>query len=247
MQPNKLVNNDHGNYITANFTGHPFDTVISFYYVEARFYDPGDRAFVSRDTAGMDGVNWYAYCANNPASMWDPTGTIEQDAKEYKEKYARPLLSWWGQTPEAYDQYKAALETWMNGYIDAYNKAPAAGVHDLDWEYGFRMVRYSGKDLDALIGETYLELFKSLSEASGTEGGFYFAEKLTSLLIPAIAQKIPYARAVMIGLDIVDITGYFCAINCLEKTKAAGTDIVLIKKGKEGNEFPVWQWDIVNP
>jgi len=74
MQPNKLVNNDHGNYITANFTGHPFDTVISFYYVEARFYAPGDRAFVSRDTAGMDGVNWYSYCANNPASLTDPTG-----------------------------------------------------------------------------------------------------------------------------------------------------------------------------
>jgi len=31
----------------------------------------------------------------------------------------------------------------------------------------------------------------------------------------------------------------------LEELKAAGNDVVLIKKGKEGDEFPVWQWEVV--
>jgi len=73
VQPNKLVNNDHGNYIAANFTGHPFDTVLSFYYAEARFYSSGDRNFISRDPMEQNGNN-YNYCNNNPASYWDPSG-----------------------------------------------------------------------------------------------------------------------------------------------------------------------------
>ena len=73
VQPNKLVNNDHGNYIAANFTGHTFDTTLGMYHAEARFYDAGDRTFVARDSA-FDGINWYKYCNNNPASYWDPTG-----------------------------------------------------------------------------------------------------------------------------------------------------------------------------
>jgi len=79
-QPNKLVNNDHGSFIAANFTGHPFDTVLSFYYAEARFYDPGDRTFVSRDQMEQNGNN-YNYCFNNPTSFWDPTGmaTVENE------------------------------------------------------------------------------------------------------------------------------------------------------------------------
>ena len=72
-QPNKLVNNDHGNYIAANFTGHSYDTVLDFYFAEARFYDPMGRIWVARDPA-KDGLNWYRYVGNNPASKWDQTG-----------------------------------------------------------------------------------------------------------------------------------------------------------------------------
>ena len=69
----KLLSNDKGTYITANFTGHPFDTSTDMYFAQARFYDPATRDFISRDPA-KDGLNWYAYCADNPATYEDPTG-----------------------------------------------------------------------------------------------------------------------------------------------------------------------------
>jgi len=71
--PNKLINNDRGTYITANFTGHSFDTVLDMYFAQARFYDAMNRQWVSRDPA-KDGLNWYTYCNNNPKSYIDPTG-----------------------------------------------------------------------------------------------------------------------------------------------------------------------------
>ena len=43
VSPNKLVNNDHGNYVFATFTGHIYDTTLDIYFAEARFYDATNR------------------------------------------------------------------------------------------------------------------------------------------------------------------------------------------------------------
>ena len=42
-------------------------------YLRNRYYDPSLRRFISVDPA-KDGINWYAYCGNNPVNYWDPTG-----------------------------------------------------------------------------------------------------------------------------------------------------------------------------
>ena len=42
-------------------------------YLRARYYDSGLRRFISEDPA-RDGMNWYAYCGNNPLIHWDPSG-----------------------------------------------------------------------------------------------------------------------------------------------------------------------------
>ena len=59
--------------MAANYTGYPYDTVIDFYYAEARFYDAANRTWISRDPA-KDGLNWYEYAGSNPTTYWDPTG-----------------------------------------------------------------------------------------------------------------------------------------------------------------------------
>lgn len=71
--PNKLLNNDHGNYVYATYTGHIFDTTLDIYFAEARFYDAQTRQWLAVDPI-KDGGNWYQYCYSNPLRYWDPLG-----------------------------------------------------------------------------------------------------------------------------------------------------------------------------
>ena len=58
---------------TRKFTGKEFDADSKLYYYGARYYDPYIGRFTQRDPVGQ-GVNWYAYTANNLLAFVDPTG-----------------------------------------------------------------------------------------------------------------------------------------------------------------------------
>ena len=73
VSPNKLVNNDHGNYVFATFTGHIYDTTLDIYFAEARFYDATNRTWLAMDPI-KDGLNWYQYVYANPITYWDTLG-----------------------------------------------------------------------------------------------------------------------------------------------------------------------------
>ena len=73
--PNKLLNNDHGNYVYATYTGHIFDTTLDIYFAEARFYDANTRTWLAMDPI-KDGGNWYQYCYSSPVVYYDPDGRI---------------------------------------------------------------------------------------------------------------------------------------------------------------------------
>ena len=47
-------------------------------YFGARFYDPEVGRFITVDP-GKDGLNWYAYCNNNPLRYIDPDGRVLVD------------------------------------------------------------------------------------------------------------------------------------------------------------------------
>ena len=64
VSPNKLVNNDHGNYVFATFTGHIYDTTLDVYFAEARFYDAITRTWMAMDPI-KSGLNWYQYSISN--------------------------------------------------------------------------------------------------------------------------------------------------------------------------------------
>jgi RHS repeat-associated protein len=63
---------------TANpylFTGRRFDYETGLYYYRARYYNPYVGRFLQTDPVGYgDGINWYAYCGNNPVGRADPSG-----------------------------------------------------------------------------------------------------------------------------------------------------------------------------
>ncbi len=56
------------------YTGQIYDGAAVQYYLRARFYNPVIGRFMQEDTYRGDGLNLYAYCANNPVMYYDPSG-----------------------------------------------------------------------------------------------------------------------------------------------------------------------------
>ena len=69
------------------YTGEQFDAITQQYYLRARFYNPVVARFTQEDTYRGDGLNLYAYCANNPVGYVDPSGHQPKCVKDAAQKY----------------------------------------------------------------------------------------------------------------------------------------------------------------
>lgn len=56
------------------YTGQMYDGAMGQYYLRARFYNPSIGRFMQEDVYRGDGLNLYAYCANNPVMYFDLSG-----------------------------------------------------------------------------------------------------------------------------------------------------------------------------
>ncbi len=56
------------------YTGQIYDGIAGQYYLRARSYNPVFGRFLQEDVYRGDGLNLYAYCANNPVMYYDPSG-----------------------------------------------------------------------------------------------------------------------------------------------------------------------------
>jgi RHS repeat-associated protein len=81
------------------FTGKFFDKTTGLYYFNARWYHCELGRFSSQDPA-RDGMNWWAYCRNNPLKYVDPTGMYneengysKQEIKDFKKMNVQEQLS----------------------------------------------------------------------------------------------------------------------------------------------------------
>ena len=72
--------NNFSGYNPIRYRGYYFDAESGFYFLNARYYNPTWRRFISPDnTAYLDpntpsGLNLYAYCNNDPVNYADPSG-----------------------------------------------------------------------------------------------------------------------------------------------------------------------------
>ena len=75
-----LSSNSFSGYNPIRYRGYCFDEESGFYFLNARYYNPAWRRFISPDdTAYLDpntpnGLNLYAYCNNDPVNYADPSG-----------------------------------------------------------------------------------------------------------------------------------------------------------------------------
>ena len=129
----------HGKY---RFTGAELDTTSNLYHMGARFYDPSIGRWLSEDPVQSPfepmSLNFYAYVANNPLLLVDPTGTGTdgpgagscdaacQDAAR-KEDIAREV---WGRLDSI--GIRADLDT----IIDALDLAEGAAIRYVDVNVG---------------------------------------------------------------------------------------------------------------
>ncbi len=69
-----------GNLNPFRYRGYYYDTETGLYYLQTRYYDPELGRFISQDSLEyadpetINGLNLFAYCANNPIKYVDPTG-----------------------------------------------------------------------------------------------------------------------------------------------------------------------------
>ena len=71
------------------YTGQQLDPVTQQYYLRARFYNPVIARFTQEDTYRGDGLNLYAYCANNPVLYVDPSGNWCESKQNVFERLAK--------------------------------------------------------------------------------------------------------------------------------------------------------------
>ncbi|MCL2775483.1 MAG: hypothetical protein FWD71_19395 [Oscillospiraceae bacterium] len=67
--------------LVTEYTGHPYDAVLSVYYAKARMYDAADRRFLAVDFIKGSlmvpmSLTQYTYCLDNPLKWIDPLGLI---------------------------------------------------------------------------------------------------------------------------------------------------------------------------
>ena len=82
---NVVTNTDSVDSNPFRYRGYYYDVETGLYYLPARYYDPTTGRFISADDIEyadpetINGLNLYAYCANNPVMNVDPSGHSIQE------------------------------------------------------------------------------------------------------------------------------------------------------------------------
>lgn len=78
---NEITDTEHiGHQNPFRYRGYFYETVAGLYYLKSRFYDPETGRFLTPDSVEyldpetIGGLNFYAYCNNNPVMYFDPSG-----------------------------------------------------------------------------------------------------------------------------------------------------------------------------
>jgi len=164
------------------FTGREYDKETGLYYYRARYYNPQIGRFLQTDPVGYKaGMNWYAYCINNPLSFMDPSGLIsvafyedDPNSQEAGFKEAADDFDIWIPLGDA---YKYGFKT-AGDFVLAILKSMKDNSADVTQIYFFDHGVFE-KDCHAVtLGDDYYTLEGPTKEHPGDQPLQKFAEDL---------------------------------------------------------------------
>ena len=126
------------------FTGREWDKETGLYYYRARYYDPMEGRFISKDPISYAGgdVNLYGYVQNNPINFYDPFGLF--DRKSAVDYLTNPAHGWTGTKSKG--KCAKAIRKSINagGVKTPKNPVPAKDYQDYLPTLGFNPVELKG-------------------------------------------------------------------------------------------------------
>ena len=143
------------------YNGEVYDGVTGQYYLRKRYYSPYISRFTQEDEYWGDGLNLYAFCANNPVMYVDPSGYKKCDTQQVKdyvngcnEALKAEALSSTGRVSTKGDLRRQASAAARNEKIRAQQAGtPYSGHagHVPDTTWTGRPQPYSWLDLDPIV------------------------------------------------------------------------------------------------
>lgn len=132
-----------------------YDDESGFYYLRGRYYSPDIRRFTTPDPA-EDGINWYAYCGNNPIYCFDPSGyAYYQITEKWGDDYIVKKYYSGSDLQKLYNT-KSTNEVLFDGAIGFASSLIAKGW--LSWVTGaWSFVRICEDIMDARISDQALD------------------------------------------------------------------------------------------
>ena len=140
-----------------------YDEETEFIYLRARYYSPKIQRFISEDPI-KDGINWYAYCGNNPVMFVDPLGL----------------------TGFVFDENGNVVSYFYDDYVEdvndnSFNDSPFID-YDEDARYGYTRTFNTIDEAAADFGQNYGELSINMEEELASviykmDGGGYYYDK----------------------------------------------------------------------
>ncbi len=80
----RLASSGNGPQIAFGYTGREYDADTGMLNGRARYLNPRNGAWLSKDPFGIQaGANYYSYVGNNPAAAFDPFGLFSTSTHEY--------------------------------------------------------------------------------------------------------------------------------------------------------------------
>lgn len=218
------------------YSGEYFDTETGLIYLRARYYDPSAGRFISEDPI-KDGLNWYAYCENNPVMFVDPMGLEYGKLRDFVYDYT---LAFGGDTEIiTYDGLDFAYVT-MGNYERAFYYDGTIVEREFDKDTGEMISETYTKIADNINGTLYLQRSAFVMAMGMTKDGTASIKTTNEFYVNDLTAMADFATYINGSIstandikDLYDLLGKAPTVGKVIRNFAAGINIAQSLKNGE--------------